>query len=886
MAPQRQKRIKRKLPSRNIVDADFVSSSTSARIMDDLLLPSHHDRAILSSLWDNQETTRSELPHVVIASTRRQLVQPSTNTLEKTYLQRLQEQRKDTTDLSAQSIIPIALVNNMNAKATTTANATDSDSEQEAETYTTLSPINQQVGMNIEQTFSYGVSLDQSTQDDDTGLCPDETDHLQLSLNVLQVSGIDRLLTQGSLHNENPIENALLLQESHVTELIEREPDHSNVPMVTMDPSAVNDQAPVSIGQAVMMEDKDMMEVVTVNENDMIEEADDVNEKDITEAEIVIEKYHIVDNVNEKDNGENNVNEKDNGVNNVDKREGLEAEEEGVKVDEEGAREDEEVLVEAYEEEGVREDEEALVEADKSGDTNEEEVVEEPAVANEEADEEEHVNKEKDPVGPSTESNQPSFDAEEEISLCIRSVEPSPCLFLTTIRDPQKEDDLVPIKQEPLDASEYASSTEEFMNNAARSSDEFMKNVVYCHEDKCMNNASASSTEEPMNNVACSSDEITNNVVSCHADTCMSNTSSCLSEEFTNTAASYCSDEIMNSGLSVYSQKCINIAVSDNSDQTTKNGISDETTSNAISNYSVEYTDNVLPCTSDDFMNNIASCYSDVCISEEEALSLQVLSEEPSSCLYRMSLSIEREDGLVPIKQEPIDEVPVDMASLAHLINPYPYDMAATLGMYRPADTEVRIKQELLEIESSAEKEYDPMDIEYQSPDLQDNPEISDMQDIAYSEENDETETEQDNSAVHSGDHAECYVAVETLSGQEETTESIDSPSDTGSSSTTTSVDDNDWIVAEELEDEQDLVYKNIFNIMSKPIMTKPGQNKGRKRFRPDAWIEDNTSTIVLTSDQKERIYKRRKVLKAKLQRPFIMKKQLKCVWFVETDIT
>ncbi|GAA5807011.1 hypothetical protein MFLAVUS_000360 [Mucor flavus] len=762
MTPERQKRIKRKLPTRKIVDAEFVSSSASARIMDDILLPSHHDRAILSSLWDNQETTRSELPHVVIASTHRRLVQSSTNALEKTYLQRLRGQTKDSTDLSAQSIIPIALVNNMNAKATSTAyNATDSDSE--TETYTTLSPINQQVGTGTEQTFCYGPSHDPSTPDNNTGLCPDKTNQFQLSLNVLQVTGIDCLHTQGSLYNENDNENILF---THITQSIELEPDHSNVPMVAADESIVNDRAPVSIGQAVMMECEDSMEGETVNENemmeevetvnddgeaetvnetdmmndeaetvnetDMMDEAEDVNEK---EAEVVNEKSMIeTEIVSEKDHAVGNVNEKDDGMDIVVKRE---YEEESVEANAESAREDSEesssvynVVKRKYEGESVEADE-AFVEAYEA---NTEKVVEGRAVENEE---EEAVEEE----------------ADKEITLCMRSVEPTPCLFVTTAR----KDDLVPIKYEPLDECEYASSPEDPKYNA----------------------------------------------------------SSCSSEEF------------MNNFLPVYSQKFIKTTVPDYPYQTASNATSDEVThdvvsdccyataSNAMSDPFNEGLNNDLPCTSDEFMNTITSSHSDVCNSEEEALYSQVLFEEPSSCLYRMPASVKREDSLVPIKQEPVNEADLDMATLTSPINQQRYDMV---------DAEVMVKQEPLE------ECCGPMEIE-----RQDIPGIS-----------------------------------------------VGSPSGTGG-------DDDDWMAVEDLAgDEQDVVYDKIFDLMarpneSKPIRSKPGQ-KERKRLRPDAWIEDNKSPIVLTKEEEEWVCKRGKIMKAKLHKPFIIKKKMKCVWLVEAD--
>ncbi|KAI9340126.1 hypothetical protein BD770DRAFT_220036 [Pilaira anomala] len=118
----RQKKTRRKLPRRNIIDAEFVSSPpTTSRLMDDFLLPSEHDQRILSDLWSNQDSTTtnnntrptSNLPNIIIGSTqKKKLIQPTST--HKTYSQRVQQNEKDTTDLSTQSIIPISLLNNMN----------------------------------------------------------------------------------------------------------------------------------------------------------------------------------------------------------------------------------------------------------------------------------------------------------------------------------------------------------------------------------------------------------------------------------------------------------------------------------------------------------------------------------------------------------------------------------------------------------------------------------------------------------------------------------------------------------------------------------------------------------------------------------------------------
>ncbi|KAI9273151.1 hypothetical protein EDC94DRAFT_594016 [Helicostylum pulchrum] len=563
-----------------------------------------------------------------------------------------------------------------------------------------------------------------------------------------------------------------------------------------------------------------------------------------------------------------------------------ECEEEIVESEEESAREPDKESSRDDDEESAREDEEGTVEADEA---NEEKAVEDHAVENEE-----------DPVDSSPKSSQPSFDPEEEITLCMRSVEPVSCLFATVIR----KNDLVPIKYEPIDESEYASSTEEPTNNTLScsseepthndpscSSDGFMNNVVSPHSDEAMNSATSVHSDQTTSNaVSDRSDEIISSFVSDYSEESTNNVLPVYSQRLIHTVVPYqdTSNAMYNhsdeeAAHATVSDRCYamngNAAASAHSSQTTASNAthpSDEASHNSVSDrcYAIasdvvsdnfnESMNNVLPCTSDEFMNNTAPCYSDVCVSEEEeTLSLQVLSEEPSSCLYRMPASLEREGGLVAIKQEPIDEVAADTETLANLINPYRYDMADT-----------KVKQEPLEGESCTAKECGLMETEHQSSDLRGhNPEISDMQDIECCSEGKDADS-----------NTVCGMVTDALSVQQQV---VYSPSVAGSSSIG---DDDDWMVLEDLEEdveeEQDDIYKKIFDVMieSKPIMIKPGQNKGHERFRLDAWIEDNKSPIVLTNEEKERACKRRKIMKAKLHKPFIIKKKINCVWLVEAD--
>lgn len=116
----RPRKSRRKLPLKSIVDPELVSAP-STMTDDILLLPSQHDRVILSQLWDNhQDEQRSTLAPVIlgILNQKKQAhVSLGVPPVAKTYLQRLQENNVPTMfDLSSQSIIPISIANNMNAK--------------------------------------------------------------------------------------------------------------------------------------------------------------------------------------------------------------------------------------------------------------------------------------------------------------------------------------------------------------------------------------------------------------------------------------------------------------------------------------------------------------------------------------------------------------------------------------------------------------------------------------------------------------------------------------------------------------------------------------------------------------------------------------------------
>lgn len=110
----RPRKLKRKLPLRNIVDPELVSSPTSANMLDDLVFPSHHDRVILSQLWDDKDP-RSDLPHVILGITNQKKQQSIyLGTRQKSYLQRLKENSSPLSfDLSTQSIIPTSIANSM-----------------------------------------------------------------------------------------------------------------------------------------------------------------------------------------------------------------------------------------------------------------------------------------------------------------------------------------------------------------------------------------------------------------------------------------------------------------------------------------------------------------------------------------------------------------------------------------------------------------------------------------------------------------------------------------------------------------------------------------------------------------------------------------------------
>lgn len=132
LQPQSQpvvvKKHKRKLPKRSIVDADLVSSKAtdSARIMDDLLLPSEHDRIILSEIFDanndKEPVHASLLPRVVLGVPNKRKPSHLLRTVNhKTYKERLNTTANnigDDLDLSRHVIIPPSST----AAATTTLN--------------------------------------------------------------------------------------------------------------------------------------------------------------------------------------------------------------------------------------------------------------------------------------------------------------------------------------------------------------------------------------------------------------------------------------------------------------------------------------------------------------------------------------------------------------------------------------------------------------------------------------------------------------------------------------------------------------------------------------------------------------------------------------------
>jgi hypothetical protein len=101
----------RKLPRREILDADFVAPSSN-RAIDDLLLdrtPSQHDRVILSELWGGNAANidKNRMPAVSIGKPKRSLNNDSA-TKPKTYKDMLQEKHKDDweMDLSNLTFVP------------------------------------------------------------------------------------------------------------------------------------------------------------------------------------------------------------------------------------------------------------------------------------------------------------------------------------------------------------------------------------------------------------------------------------------------------------------------------------------------------------------------------------------------------------------------------------------------------------------------------------------------------------------------------------------------------------------------------------------------------------------------------------------------------------
>lgn len=101
----------RKLPRREILDADFVAPSSN-RAIDDLLLdraPSQHDRVILSELWGGNAANfdKNRMPAVSIGKPKRSLNNDS-STKPKTYKDMLQEKHKDDweMDLSNLTFVP------------------------------------------------------------------------------------------------------------------------------------------------------------------------------------------------------------------------------------------------------------------------------------------------------------------------------------------------------------------------------------------------------------------------------------------------------------------------------------------------------------------------------------------------------------------------------------------------------------------------------------------------------------------------------------------------------------------------------------------------------------------------------------------------------------
>lgn len=142
------KKHKRKLPKRSIVDADLVSSKAtdSARIMDDLLLPSEHDRIILSEIFDanndKEPVHASLLPRVVLGVPNKRKPSHLLRTVNhKTYKERLNTcaNNGDDLDLSRHVIIPpssttAASATTISKKPTHTQQATKQEEKENTRT--------------------------------------------------------------------------------------------------------------------------------------------------------------------------------------------------------------------------------------------------------------------------------------------------------------------------------------------------------------------------------------------------------------------------------------------------------------------------------------------------------------------------------------------------------------------------------------------------------------------------------------------------------------------------------------------------------------------------------------------------------------------------------
>lgn len=89
---------------------------------------------------------------------------------------------------------------------------------------------------------------------------------------------------------------------------------------------------------------------------------------------------------------------------------------------------------------------------------------------------------------------------------------------------------------------------------------------------------------------------------------------------------------------------------------------------------------------------------------------------------------------------------------------------------------------------------------------------------------------------------------------------------------------DDEWINSAE-DDAQEKVYQDIFDIMSvKPSITRRRKSPSLKASNAHDWLENATASFAPTKRQKIR----RQKLRNKLEQPYIIKKKIKSVWYIE----